>query len=137
MSTNDDTHGGHEHHSDPHGRQEADTINFFKVIAIGIGSLALFAVCTWWAAVILRRETARVHEESGVSRQVEVGRTEIGIVDQVPFTADKRLDMWKKERAERLHGYGWVDKAKGIAHIPIEQAMDQVAGGALPPGAPR
>jgi len=136
MTTHDTSHGAHEP-SDPHGRQEPDTINFFKVISIGVGSLALFAVCTWWAAVILRRETARVHEESGVTRPVEVGRTEIGIVDQVPFTADTRLEVWKKERAARLHGYGWVDKQKGIAHIPIEQAIDQVVGGKLPEGAPR
>lgn len=25
--------------------------------------------------------------------------------------------------AQRLHSYGWVDQAQGIAHIPIEQAM--------------
>jgi hypothetical protein len=28
---------------------------------------------------------------------------------------------------KRLHSFGWVDKAHGIAHIPIEQAMQQVA----------
>jgi hypothetical protein len=137
MTTHDDTHGAHEHHSDPHGRQSEDKIDFVKVVAIGVVSLVLFAVCTYWALIILRRETARVHEASGVTSPVEVGRSEIGIVDQVPFTADRRLEVWKKERAARLHGYGWVDKQKGIAHIPIEQAIDQVVGGKLPEGAPR
>ncbi len=36
--------------------------------------------------------------------------------------------------AERLAGYGWVDKAKGIVHIPVDRAIelvlrDRAAGG--------
>jgi hypothetical protein len=122
---------------DPHGHQVEDEIDYFKVIAIGVVSLVIFACATWWAAVILRRETARLHDENGPSKPVEVGRAEIGIVDQVPFSADRRLDEWRKERAERLHGWGWVDREKGLIHIPIERAMEEVAAGALPAGAPR
>ena len=66
---------------------------------------------------------------------MELGRQEIGIVDQVPFEIDHRLELWRMERMGKLNGYGWVDKAKGIAHVPIEKAMDAVAAGALPPGA--
>ena len=36
-----------------------------------------------------------------------------------------------------LNTYYWVDRDIGIVHIPIEKAMDQVAAGALPAGAPR
>jgi len=31
-----------------------------------------------------------------------------------------------------LHGYGWVDEKAGIAHIPIERAMDMVLEKGLP-----
>jgi hypothetical protein len=30
-----------------------------------------------------------------------------------------------------------VDKEKGVVHVPIERAMEAVAGGALPEGAPK
>jgi hypothetical protein len=38
--------------------------------------------------------------------------------------------------AARLESYGWVDRARGIAHIPIEQAMRDAAANGIP-GFPR
>ncbi|HVT09540.1 MAG TPA: hypothetical protein VHO67_18895 [Polyangia bacterium] len=115
-----------------------DQIDFKKVIAIGIVSLVVFALGTFWAVTILHRETARAHAATGVSaRPTLIGQPEIGIVDQVLFAGDHRLADWRAERAARLNGYGWVDRSKGIAHIPIDKAMDEVAAGALPEGAPK
>lgn len=40
-----------------------------------------------------------------------------------------RTDIWNlrsKEEAE-LSSYGWVDKSKGIAHIPIDEAINMAA----------
>jgi hypothetical protein len=34
------------------------------------------------------------------------------------------LARLRQANAQRLHSYGWVDQAQGIAHIPIEQAMN-------------
>ena len=34
------------------------------------------------------------------------------------------LARLRKEKDGRLHSFGWVDRAQGIAHIPIEDAMD-------------
>jgi hypothetical protein len=124
-------------HDDPHGKQGEDHIDFVKVVGVGVVSLIIFALATWWAAIILRRETAKAYEQSGKSKPVEIGRTEIGIVDQVPFVSDHRLEDWRKERSEKLHGFGWTDRAKGLIHIPIEKAMDRVAAGAKPAGAPK
>ncbi len=33
-----------------------------------------------------------------------------------------------KEENERLAGYGWVNREKGIVHTPIEKAMKKLAG---------
>jgi hypothetical protein len=130
-----------EHDKAHEASGDADDIDFFKVIAVGVVSLVIFAIATWWAATILRRETERVHGsergEVATARPVEVGRGEIGIVDQVPFTADRRLENWRNEREQRLHGWEWVDRKKKVISIPIEKAMDQVAAGALPAGAPQ
>jgi hypothetical protein len=126
----------HDEHG--HGHKSEDEIDYWKVIIVGVVSLAVFALSTVWAALLLRHETKKIEETTGIThRPLKVEQEEIGIVDQVPFSIDTRLKRWRKEHDARLNGYGWVDRSKGIAHVPIEQAIDAVAGGALPEGAPR
>ena len=96
-------------------------------------SLVIFALASWWAASILHSERSALGPRVEWKAPTELGNTEIGIVDQVPFQGDVRLDKWKAERAEWLNGYGWVDRARGVAHIPIDRAMDEIVAGAVPP----
>ncbi|MEP0766709.1 MAG: hypothetical protein HRF45_09245 [Fimbriimonadia bacterium] len=44
------------------------------------------------------------------------------------------LDMrkFRIEEDRTLHSYGWVDQARGIAHIPVERAMELIAEKGLP-----
>jgi hypothetical protein len=133
MSGHDKSHNDHGH-----GHGAEDEIAYGKVIGVGVVSLAVFALSIFWAWKILGRETEKVEQATGVThRPTRVEQEEIGIVDQVPFSIDRRLHRWKAEHAARLNGYGWIDRSKGIAHVPIDQAMEAVAGGALPAGAPR
>jgi hypothetical protein len=46
------------------------------------------------------------------------------------------LARMKAESAKRVDSYGWVDPNAGVAHIPVERAMDIVAEKGLPSGAP-
>jgi hypothetical protein len=128
----------HPTSSHGHGEDSGDQIQFGKVIAVGVVSLVIFALCTVWAAVIMRHETARVEQKTGATtKPAEIGKEEIGIVDQTPFIVDHRLYYWRAERKAKLESFGWVDRGKGVAHVPIDRAMDAVASGALPIGAPR
>jgi hypothetical protein len=125
---------GHESHGhQSHGHESEDQIDFRKVIAVGVVSLVIFAVATWWAVAILHGERAHLkgREEGRVGS--ELGKMEIGIVDQVPFSKDQRLDVWRARHAEWLSGYNWVDRQHGIVTMPIERAMDAVVAGAAPP----
>jgi len=130
---------GHDQPHDPHGHDGAsDEIAFGKVITIGVVSLAIFAASVIWASVILSHETKKNEQATGAThRPVRVTEEEIGIVDQVPFSVDTRLHRWRAAHNAKLNGYGWVDQEKGIAHVPIERAMDAIAGGKLPAGAPQ
>jgi hypothetical protein len=130
------------HNQHGHGSQEsqdsADEIDYVKVIAVGVLSLFLFALGTVWAVTIFHRESARAHATTGPARRpVMLGQSEIGIVDQPLFEGDHRLADWRAERKAHLEGYGWIDRGKGVAHIPIDKAMDEVVSGALPEGAPK
>jgi hypothetical protein len=42
------------------------------------------------------------------------------------------LQRFRTEQEKRLNPYYWVDKQKGIVHIPIEQAMKKLAATGLP-----
>jgi hypothetical protein len=132
MSGHDKSHGPHSHDG------ASDDIAYGKVILIGGLSLLIFAGSTVWAAVILSHETKKNEQATGVThRPLHVTEEEIGIVDQVPFSVDTRLHRWRAEHNARLNGYGWVDREKGVVHVPIERAMEAVAGGASPAGAPK
>ena len=43
---------------------------------------------------------------------------------------DLRKDLIKQE--DQLNSYGWVDKDAGVAHIPIQRAMDLIVQQGLP-----
>jgi hypothetical protein len=42
------------------------------------------------------------------------------------------LEAYTAEKDRALHGYGWVDRTAGIAHVPIEDAMRMIAAGGVP-----
>jgi hypothetical protein len=39
-----------------------------------------------------------------------------------------RLHAYREAQRARLDSYGWIDREAGIAHIPIERALDLAAG---------
>jgi hypothetical protein len=51
---------------------------------------------------------------------------------------DPSVDEKELEAAEetRLHTYGWVDRKRGIARVPIERAMDAAASHVSLPAVP-
>ena len=44
----------------------------------------------------------------------------------------KDIHMLRQGEAEKLNSYGWVDKEGGVAHIPIDRAMEVVIQRGLP-----
>jgi hypothetical protein len=124
-------------HGSSHGRpggQAGHDMNLGRIVIIGVASLAIFAAGIVWSYQLMvgRQNEINAH---GIARiPSEIGKPEIGIVDQVPFAIDHRLEVWKAEYAKRLSTYGWIDRAKGVARIPIEKAMEQVV--ASPPDIP-
>jgi hypothetical protein len=54
--------------------------------------------------------------------------------DTVPPPEQQR--EFQAAAAAELHSYGWVDGQQSVAHIPIEDAMDQLVKNGLPQAAP-
>jgi hypothetical protein len=131
------------HHDDPHPEGHmADDMNLVKIVVIGLISLGIFAVGVVWSTILLSRGEREREIEGKAGEPKLMGREEIGIVDQVPFDRDRRLEIWRAERQKALHGWGWADRDRGTVRIPIERAMDwvvadppDIAGEGVPPAA--
>ena len=99
-------------------------------------SLAIFALVDLSGRRrILSRETEQLEQATGVAhRPPQRRQDEIGIVDQVPFAVDTRLHRWKARARRATERLRLGRPQQGHRHVPIEQAMEAVAGGALPAG---
>jgi hypothetical protein len=105
-----------------------DGVDMKKILAVGVVSLVIFAISAFVAYLIMRSDAREVAARGLPPVPSELGRDEIGIVDQVEFSQDHRLQEWKAAKRKRLETYGWVNRDKGLVHIPIETAIDQVVG---------
>ncbi len=111
----------------PAAQPHESDVNMKMVLIVGIVSLVIFAISAVIASVALDKYTDYLHRKNGPPAPTrEVGRAEIGIVDQVTFQSDHRLEKWQAQKTHWLKTYGWVDQHKGIVHVPIETAMREV-----------
>ncbi len=114
-------------HSDqPQAPSNEDDVDMRKIVSVGAVSMVIFAISAVAAYLILNGDRAKLRAGGEAKPGKLIGQAEIGIVDQVPFDIDDRLEIWRADKARRLAGYGWVDRRQGIVHVPIEQAMDEV-----------
>lgn len=113
-------------HGPSHPSIDDDGIDIKKILLIGGGSLATFALSAVVAYFILRHDTNEYQAKGAPPAPALIGKAEIGIIDTPEFDKDSRLEEWKKAKQRRLGSYGWVDRGKGLIHIPIDKAIDQV-----------
>lgn len=98
-----------------------------NALAVGLWSLS-FVVLLAFAMLAMYWFLLRVVPEPPV--QVDVVRTKQPIrVDEEDLQANQHLIRQRQERRHRqqLESYGWVDQPAGVAHIPIERAMELMA----------
>jgi hypothetical protein len=113
-------------HLPPPEAQADERIASFKIVAVGVVALLVFGAATVWSTRILDR-TARTLSPAGpLPVGKEIGKPEIGIVDQTPFETTRGAAHYRREQLQRLNSYGWVDPAKGIIHVPVDKAIDQL-----------
>jgi hypothetical protein len=53
---------------------------------------------------------------------------------QSSSAVERDIEKLRAEESRKVNGYGWVDKEKGIAHIPVEEAMKEIAAEGVPGG---
>jgi hypothetical protein len=118
----------HEHGHGSGVRSEEDRISTGKILLVGIVSLVIF----FFASLATSLYFDRRRSEAPLRVPPEIGSSKIGMVEQQLFERSRRGESDRMVRQERLRSYGWVDRRQGVVHLPIERAMELVAGGARP-----
>jgi hypothetical protein len=113
-------------HLPPPEAQADEHISGFKVVAVGVISLIVFGAATVWSARILDRTAKTLSPAGPLPVGKEIGKAEIGIVDQTPFETTRGAAQYRREALQRLNSYGWVDPQRGLIHVPIDKAIDQL-----------
>ncbi len=103
-----------------------DVVRLRFVVAVGTTTLVLFALATAASTAIYLRGRGSVPAAERAAEPVAAGRTVIGIVDQLPFEVAGEERSRREAERRRLGSYGWVDRDRGLVHVPIERAFDRI-----------
>ncbi len=109
-----------------HARSEEDRIKTPAILAVGAGALVLFFLASLAATGYLR---LKVGERPVLPIPPEIGQSKIGMVEQDVFELARRGERDRAARLQHLRSYGWVDRGRGVVHLPIDRAMELVVKG--------
>jgi hypothetical protein len=109
-------------------RQEEDAIAGGRLARIAVFSVAVGLMGVAFSAVLLETNTGGIRGRLPVGVSPRAAGSEIAHIEQTPlFGGPDGLELRRRQR-EELSRYRWVDRDAGFAAIPIDRAMDVVAG---------
>src|SRR5262249_43587864 len=109
-------------------KAEADRFPTRLVLAVGLGALVIFALATWITYRVSEREIELALPAGPSAPPSEVGKDEIGLINQKLFEQQLEAQRKQTQQERRLSSYGWVDRDRGVIRIPIDEAMKKMVG---------
>lgn len=106
----------------PAARERRDVT--FRFAALVFGGLVLALLASAGVALWMYPRTASDHRLQRPVPSFPAPRLQVH--------PQQDLARFPRQEHERLDHFGWVDRAHGIAHIPIDDAMRQVAHDGIP-----
>ena len=97
-----------------------DRLPYARIVLVLFATLAVFGV----AVLLMRWEQVASEGPKPHLPPPALGQLELSGVNQALFPMDPRASKSREQQVERLHSYGWVDRDAGVAHLPIDAAMD-------------
>ena len=117
-----------------HGRPaaEEDEIPTAKIARVGIGALVIFVIASVVSTLVLIQSRKEYWPGGPPPVPAEAGQRTIGLTEQVQFENQTTVEETEGPARKRLQEYGWIDKPRGLIHLPIERAMELAAQGVKP-----
>jgi hypothetical protein len=114
-------------------KRDANARNLLLFVAGLFVVLILAAAVSKWTFDYF----ARVHKLGPPATPFELGRA-LPPLPQLQAHPERDLEELRAKDQQELNNYGWVDRTRGIVHIPINRAMDLLLERGLParPAAP-
>lgn len=105
-------------------RQAADRVPKRAIIIVAVAGVVITVLASLVPAWMLERRALLWLDAPTRASHTPVAPSEINIIDQTLIENDEANAWVVRDRQRRmLDRYGWVDRARGIAHIPIDVAM--------------
>jgi len=131
-----------QHHSAdnlPHGAPkpgvETSDADIGLVVKTSLGIFAAVALCMVIGAWQMRFEAANLPQDEPGNVFTQEGKLPPGPRLQA-FPA-KDLVEFRHSAEHKAESYGWVDKQNGVAHVPVDKAIEMVLKNGLPVPAPK
>ncbi len=119
------------HHPGPgHERSDADTR---KVLMFGVGLAAMLVAACFVGWITFAYLNAHQPPTGPPPSPLATGRR-IPPEPRLQISETEDIGKVSAEEDNTLRSYGWVDKDGGVAHIPIERAMDLILERGIPGG---
>lgn len=113
----------HEEHEPEALPPQEDRWPWGTITWVAVATLIVLAGAASWGAWMLYDQVGSLDQPVG-SAPSRIGQPEVGIVDQRMFAQERRAQELRRAQKERLSSYGWVDRERGVIHLPIERAME-------------
>jgi hypothetical protein len=115
----------------PELSQEEDDVPASKVLLAIAVTLLISAVLVVWAVSAAAGNETEVRPSRAFPERWLGPRHMVALVREDVFGEQRGRSFNARQRAA-LEGYGWVDPARGLVHVPIERAIDLLLSGRRP-----
>jgi len=106
--------------------QEDDVVASRRLVRIGVVSTAIGAIGVLVAGLVLSAGAGSVTPSLAGPGGALPAPREISEVEQTPIWSTRDGEDLRDAQRRELESWGWVDRDAGVAHIPIDRAMDLV-----------
>jgi hypothetical protein len=104
----------------PHIEQEVDRLRGARLLLLAALTLVVAMLGVAGAWLLFRTG----HERRAARRNPPHAALPPEAPEQTPILGPARGLLMQAQQRQKLGGYGWVNRDRGLAHIPIERAID-------------
>lgn len=118
----------------PDVHQEEDVVQWKTILAVAFAVVVIFIVLGLWAWMLMRGREAELRpagKSAERASEISLPRGEVAGVDQRIFRREEMGEegvgtALNRRKREELGRFGWADQSRGLAQIPIEDAMNLI-----------